>query len=216
VQACLQRVLEEEVEDVLGRPKHARRTADATGYRNGHGKPRRRALLNGTITVRRSRVRGLADRFVRRILPLFQRRTPEVAALLPELYLHGLASGDFELALRGLPDDGAPLSASAVRRLTHEWQTPYTTWPQRDRTATELVYVRADGIYVKAGLESSKAALLVLLVLLVLLGGLADGTKVALAVACGQREWTESWAMVLRDLPTRGLRAPACVVGDGA
>jgi hypothetical protein len=29
---------------------------------------------------------------VSRLLPLFQRRTPEVSALLPELYLHGLHS----------------------------------------------------------------------------------------------------------------------------
>ena len=42
--------------------------------------------MNGTITLQRPRVRGLDDRFVSRILPLFQRRTPEVAALLPELY----------------------------------------------------------------------------------------------------------------------------------
>jgi putative transposase len=32
--------------------------------------------------------------------------------MLPELYLHGLAKGDFELALRGLLGDGAPLSRS--------------------------------------------------------------------------------------------------------
>lgn len=68
----------------------------------------------------------------------------------------------------------------------------------------------ADVIYVKAGLESSKAALLVLI------GGLSDGTKVVLAVESGQRESTESWAMVLRDLTARGLRAPKCIVGDGA
>jgi transposase-like protein len=210
VQGCLQRVLEEEVDDLLGRGKHARRAAEATGYRNGYGTPRRLALLNGTITVRRPRVRGLEARVESRILPLFQRRTPEVAALLPALYLHGLASGDFELALRGLLGEGAPLSASAIQRLTQAWQAQYTTWQERDLAATELVYVWADGIYVKAGLESSKAALLVLI------GGLADGTKVVLAVESGQRESTESWAMVLRDLTARGLRAPACVVGDGA
>lgn len=68
----------------------------------------------------------------------------------------------------------------------------------------------ADGIYVKAGLESSKAALLVVI------GGLSDGTKVVLAVESGQRESTERGAMVLRDLTARGLRAPKCIVGDGA
>jgi putative transposase len=36
----------------------------------------------------------------------------------PELYLHGLASGDFELALRHLLGQGVPLSASSLQRLT--------------------------------------------------------------------------------------------------
>ena len=210
VQACLQRVLEEEVEELLGRAKHVRRATESTGYRNGYAKPRQLALLNGTVTVRRPRVRKLDERFVSRVLPLVQRRTPEVAQLLPELYLHGLASGDFTLALRGLLGDGAPLSASSVQRLTEDWPRDYTRWQQRDLSTLEPVYVWADGIYVKAGLESTKAALLVLI------AGLADGTKVVLAVESGHRESTESWAEILRDLTARGLRAPACVIADGA
>jgi putative transposase len=54
----------------------------------------------------------LEERFADgRILPLFARRTKEVGELLPELYLHGLAEGDFDLALRGLLGEEAPLSA---------------------------------------------------------------------------------------------------------
>ena len=84
VQTCLQRVLDEKVEALLGRGRHERRSADAAvGYRNGHGKPRQVALMNGTITIRRPRVRGMDARFESRILPLFQRRTPEDAKLLP-------------------------------------------------------------------------------------------------------------------------------------
>ena len=37
VQACLQRVLEEEVDELLGRAKHMRWTGDTGGLRNGHG-----------------------------------------------------------------------------------------------------------------------------------------------------------------------------------
>ena len=85
VQRCLQRVLEEEVDELLGRARHERRAADAVGDRNGHGKPRQVGLMNGTITVRRPRVRGLDARFESRILPLFRRRTPEIATLLPAL-----------------------------------------------------------------------------------------------------------------------------------
>ncbi len=96
VQRLLQQVLEEEVEGVLGRGRYERRDAvDATpGYRNGHGKPRRRSAMTGTLTIRRPRVRGLEPRFESRLLPLFKRRTEEVGRLLPELYLHGLAQGD--------------------------------------------------------------------------------------------------------------------------
>ena len=140
VQACLQRVLEEEVDELLGRGRLARRSAEtAVGHRNGFGKPRHVALMNGTITIRRPRVRGLDARFESRILPLYQRRTPEVAKLLPELYLHGLSSGNFTLALRGLLGDGAPLSASSVQRLTEDWQRDYAQWRTQDLSALEPV-----------------------------------------------------------------------------
>lgn len=102
IQEFVQGVLEEEVSELLGRQKSERRALvdSAAGYRNGYGKPRRLAMSNGTITVRRPRVRGLEERFESRILPLVVRRTKEVGELLPALYLHGLAQGDFELALR--------------------------------------------------------------------------------------------------------------------
>jgi len=71
------------------------------------------------------------------------------------------------------------------------------------------VYLWVDGVYVKAGLEDRKAALLVAL------AGPSDGRKVVLAVQSGQRESTESWSRLLRDLKARGLRSPCLVIGDG-
>ena len=127
IQDLLQRVLEEEVTEVLGRTRYARRSAvdGPPGSRNGYGKPRRLALMSGTIEVRRPRIRGLEERFESRILPLFQRRTLEVTQLLPELYLHGLSQGDFELALRGLLGTGRPFdrpSAGHVGRAVRTWE----------------------------------------------------------------------------------------------
>lgn len=211
VQGFIQQLLEDEVTALLGRRKSERREAveAPSGARNGHGKPRQLALMNGTITIRRPRVRDVDERFVSRLLPLFQRRSPEVGALLPELYLHGLALGDFELALRGLLGDAAPLSASSLVRLKATWQGQHAAWQQRDLSTCRLIYLWADGVYVKAGLEDSKAALLVLI------GADADGRKTVLAVVSGQRESTESWAAVLRDLKARGLRAPKLTIADG-
>lgn len=210
IQGFVQRLLDEEVEELLGRAKSERRSASTpAGSRNGHGTPRQLALMTGTITLRRPRVRDVEERFVSRVLPLFKRQSAAVGALLPELYLHGLALGDFELALRGLLGDAAPLSPSSILRVKAEWQGQYDTWRQRELSDLEVVYIWADGIYVKAGLEDTKAALLVVI------GALADGRKVILAVESGLRESTESWATVLRDLKARGLRAPQLTIADG-
>jgi hypothetical protein len=81
--------------------------------------------------VKRPRVRGLEQRFESRLLPLFVRRTEAVSELLPQLYLHGLAQGDFELALRGLLGDGAPLWASSIERLRAKWQLEFEAWRSR-------------------------------------------------------------------------------------
>jgi len=151
----------------------------------------------------------LAERFESRLLPLFKRRTEAVGQLLPTLYLHGLAEGDFDLALRGLLGDGAPLSASSIARLKTSWQAEYDEWRTRSLADLEPVYLWVDGVYVKAGLEKDKAAMLVVL------AGLRDGRKIILAVESGYRESTESWAALLRDLKARGLRPPRLVVGDG-
>jgi putative transposase len=51
---------------------------------------------------------------------------------------------------------------------------------------------------------------------LVIVGVRADGTKELVAVADGERESTDSWAEVLRDLRRRGMQAPVVAVGDGA
>ena len=72
-----------------------------------------------------------------------------------------------------------------------------------------MVYAWADGIYVKAGLEKDKAALLVVI------GALSDGRKEILAIRPGHRESTESWRAVLRDLRDRGLPAPRLMLADG-
>jgi len=210
VQQWYQDLLEAEVHEVIDRDPYARREPGSPPvYRNGHGQPRNLTFAGGTVTVRRPRVRNLTERFESRLLPLFARSTPAVKELLPELYLHGLASGDFDLALRGLLGEDAPLSASTLDRLKANWQADYEQWKQRDLRDLQPVYLWADGLYVKAGLEKDQAALLVII------AGLADGTKVILAVESGQRESTESWLGVLRDLKRRGLKTPKLLVADG-
>ena len=181
IQGWVQELLEEEVRELLGRGKSERRPAvDALpGYRNGSGKPRRLTMSCGTITVRRPRVRDLEERFESRVLPLFAKRTRQVRELIPELYLHGLAQGDFDLALRGLLGEEAPLSANTVSRLKEKWQGEWEGWQSRPLEDLQVVYLWCDGVYIKAGLEKEKA------VVLVVLAALSDGSKVVVSVSTG-------------------------------
>ena len=165
IQAQLQQLLEEEVTTLLGRVRHERRGTRSpvdppAGSRNGYGKPRRFSMMNGTVTVRPPRIRDRAARFESKILPLFTRRTREVGTMLPELYLHGLSTGDFDLALRGLLGEGAPLSASSIQRLKARFELEYEAWKTRDPSALDVGYWWADGLYVTAGIEDRKSALL--------------------------------------------------------
>ena len=73
----------------------------------------------------------------------------------------------------------------------------------------EVVYMWVDGVYVKAGLEKEKAAVLVVM------AALSDGSKVVVSAVPGYRESTQNWSEVLRDIKRRGLSCPRLVVGDG-
>ena len=166
-------------------------------------------MLNGTMEVRRPRVRNTADRFESQVLPYFHRKSKQLGQLLPELYLHGLATGDFERAMRGMLGKGAPLSRASIQRLKSTWQLEYDEWTAQDLSGLEVVYQWADGLYVKAGIAKERAALLVII------AGLSDGRKVLLACESGQRESKESWSRILRNLRERGLTLGKLTVADG-
>jgi len=205
----LRDTLEAEVAEFLGRERYER-TQEYSGYRNGFGKKRKVVVGSGTMELRAPRVRDSLEPFESEVLRKYQRQSDRVKELIPELYLHGLATGDFELAMRGLLGEGASLSPSSVIRLKEKWEGEYETWRKRSLSDHRYVYLWCDGIYPKAGVVGDKMALLVVL------GLNEDGVKEPLAIIEGYRESTESWGSVLRDLKERGLTNPGLFIGDGA
>lgn len=71
--------------------------------RNGYHQPRQVTTAAGAVAVHQPRVNdkrtddttGKRRRFASAILPAWARKSPQVAEVLPLLYLHGLSSGDF-------------------------------------------------------------------------------------------------------------------------
>src|ERR1700704_2834133 len=98
--------------------------------RHGHGPVRTIQTGIGAVEVARGRIRDRATasdgerlRFTSAILPLWARRTKNLDALLPALYLRGISTGDFQEALAALLGKDAPnLSPAVISRLTAEWQ----------------------------------------------------------------------------------------------
>ena len=207
-QRMLVSVLEAEVTEFLGRQRYER-AKTGPGYRNGYGKGRQVTLGSGTVRVRAPRVRDSAEPFASQVLPAWQRRSRAVKELIPELYVQGLATGDFEPALRGLLGESAALSPSTVVRLKGQWESEYEAWRTRSLADHQYAYLWCDGVYPKAGLQGDKTAFLVVL------GANEQGEKEPLAILEGYRESTESWAEVMRDLKTRGLTDPKLFCGDG-
>jgi putative transposase len=113
-------------------------------------------------------------------------------------------------ALEAFFGTSAGLSAAVVTRLVAAWQAEHETFSRRDLSEVDYVYVWADGVHFRVRLEQAR------LCCLVIVGVRADGTKELVAVADGERESTDSWAELLRDLRRRGMRAPVVAVGDGA
>ncbi|MGH8894566.1 MAG: IS256 family transposase [Actinomycetes bacterium] len=186
--------------------------------RNGHHQPREVTTAAGAVPVRAPRVNdrrvdeetGERRRLSSAILPAWARKSPQVAEVLPLLYLHGLSSGDFVPALEQFLGSAAGLSAATVTRLTAQWQDDAEAFNKRSLQDTDYVYCWVDGIHLKVRLEQDKVCLLVII------GVRADGTKELVALADGHRESSESWADLLRSCKRRGMRAPVLAIGDGA
>lgn len=207
----LSQALSEEVDAYLSRGRYER-SEEHRGYRNG-STSRKLTLGAGTIDLAVPRVRDVpADQepFESKIVRKYQRRSDTIDETFMNLFVEGLATRDFEPALRLLVGQDAPLSASTISRLTKQFKEQYDAFDRQDLSARTLVYIWADGIYLKAGLGTEKACLMVLI------GADTAGVKHLVALREGYRESTESWGDLIRDCRKRGLNEPACWIADGA
>jgi transposase-like protein len=212
LEACVQEgarrmlaaALEEEVSAFLGRHRYERGKA-FRGYRNGYHLSRELTVGLGPVEVQVPRVarvpldiapQGFQSQIVRR----YQRASQVTQRLFCRLYLEGLATGDFEPVFRELVGETTALSANAVVRLKERWGKEYEVWRSRFLGNRRYAYIWADGIYLGAGMEKEKTALLCVL------GAREDGEKELLAMEPGYRESTESWGGCCETFVTVGWK----------
>lgn len=213
-QRMIQGALEAEVTEFLQRlpGQRSSETEGFRGYRNGYHRERTVSTEVGGIVVKAPRVSDIpseAGRYGSKLVRPYKRRSEGLDTLFPRLFIEGLATRDFEPALRFLVGEEAPLSPSSISRLNKQFKDEYEAWRQRDLSKLKVVYLWADGIYLKAGIADEK------LCLLVVMGADVTGRKHLLALEEGYRESKDSWLEVLRDLKARGLNDPALAIADG-
>mgnify|MGYP001555667665 CR=1 FL=1 len=214
VQRMLAQALDVEVADYISKFQDQ---IDENGHklvvRNGKSKSRKVTTTVGTVELQAPRVndRRSGEKFTSSILPPYLRSSPKVESLIPVLYLKGISTGKISEALRDyFGDSSMGLSAASVSKLLKAWEQEFKQFKRR-KIESKFIYIWADGVNVKIRLGDDKK-----ICLLVIVGVREDGSKELIAVQDGYRESKEAWLCLLRDLVSRGFRAPMLAIGDGA
>jgi transposase-like protein len=199
--------LHAEATEYLGAGRYER-TAGRRGSRNG-SRPRKVSLGLGTVQVEYPKMRDVEAPFRSAILEAWQRKSATLAATLPNLYVEGLSTRDYDRALGDLWE-GTSLSRSTVSRANEAIKQGFQKWRRRSLEDESIAYLFLDGYYegVRFGTKGKEA-------LLIVHGIRSEGSRVLLGVYMGEQESAESWKLALQDVLSRGLKPPWMVISDG-
>ena len=127
----------------------------------------------------------------------YGRRQEALNRLAVECFWRGVSTRDVEKILKALCD--VSISASAVSRLTSQWDQEVKRWHQRE-LSDDYVYLMADGIWIKNRSLGMKRRLI-----LVAYGIRQDGTREMIDYTFARSEKEEHWLRFLTNLQHRGL-----------
>ena len=211
VERLIQEMLEEEVQDYLGRDHYARRAPDQEhlGYRNGY-EPGRVRTGEGEVTVQVSQVRDAPETYRSELMTKLRGNSEVLERLASEMYVRGMSTRDIEDALEKATGERL-LSRTAVSRLTETLWEDYEAFTQRDLSGFAVIYLFLDAVYESlrrqgGGKEGVLCAWAIC----------ADGRKVLIHMALGNKESCGNWLDFLRSMVQRGLWPPVLITTDGA
>jgi transposase-like protein len=161
------------------------------------------------VEVDYPKVRGTEEPFQSAILKAWQRKSATLVGSLPNLYVEGLSTRDYERAL-GQLWEGTGVSRSTISRANEAIREGFSKWQRRRLEDEEVSYLFLDGYYdgVRFGTKGKEAILIVH-------GIRTNGTRVLLGIYLGEHESTDSWKLALQDLSARGLKRPWMLISDG-
>ena len=211
VERLIQEMLEEEVKDYLGRDHYVRRAPDQEhrGYRNGY-EPGRVRTGEGEVTIQVPQVREAPETYRSELMTKLRGNSEVLERLAIEMYTRGMSTRDIEDAIEEATGERM-LSRTAVSRLTDILWEDYAAFTQRDLSGFPVVYLFLDAVYESLRRQGGgKEGILCAWAIC------ADGRKVLIHLALGNKESYENWLEFLRGLVQRGLWKPVMITTDGA
>lgn len=203
IRAGLEVCLEAELEALIGAEWYAR-VGGRRDHRNGHY---RRELLTSLGRVELAMPRARRWGGPSQVVARYQRRAPEIDALLTQGYVHGVShrkAGALTTALLG-----ERVSRSAVSRVTQRLEQTVEGLRRAPITGPHP-YLYLDATFVDARWARTVENVSALVAYAV---G-ADGYRHLLGVSLGAEESEASWSELLRQLTERGLRGVQLVIAD--
>ena len=211
IERVVQEMVEQEVADYLERDHYQRRRPEQEhrGYRNGY-EPGRIRTAEGEIVVQVPQVRDAPETYRSRLMTFLRGNSDVLERLAVEMYARGLSTRDIEDALEEATGDRL-LSRTAVSQITEVLWDEYEAFAERDLSGFQMEYLFLDAVYESlrqqgGGKEGLMCAWAIC----------ADGRKVMLHLALGNKESYANWLEFLRDMVRRGLQTPVLVTTDGA
>ena len=204
----LQKALEAEVDEFLGRGHYERATDSSRGWRNGY-ENKKVHMAEGSINLQVPQIRQNLEPFESLWLRAIGKRSQKLLGLAPMLYVKGLSQRDIEAALieaLGVERTGRNVVNEVCRTLRADFER----WQERDLGDLPVAYLFLDGIYLKLRPEDKRAV-----AVLCAYAILRDGRKVLLHLAIGDRESSACWEAFVEDMKRRGLVDPLLAVVDG-
>ena len=206
----IQRAVEDEFDQWLGRARYERKAGAGPAKRNGF-RPRRVQTAEGELKIELPQVREAAP-FVSRIFYHGHTkrliRSEPLKTMIISAFVRGLSMRDIESLCEeaGL----GRTSKSTVARICSELHERFEAFKRRDLYEVKLVVLFLDAIFLPVRPTGPKEGVMCAW------GFTEDGERVLVAVRLGMREAKEDWIELGRDLSGRGLQAPRLVVADGA
>ena len=206
VQQWINSLLEAERDEFLGRDRQQRLDENRDNYRNGY-RPRKLNLLGlGGLELRVPRDRK--GEFHSAWLPERKGQDGELEAFLAEAFLAGLSTRD--LARISEKHLGHKYDSKQVSRIVARATEDLESWRQRSLADTVYKFLYLDGTNFRVRINGHVSRQSFCAVL-----GVSEENECfeVLAIEMGDREKTDLWESVFRNLRERGLRHEAVELG---